>query len=147
MKVLLLTDVQGHGKKDSIVEVNDGFARNFLIPKKQAVEATKQVINEYNNKLAKEAKKQQEEKDAAMQLYKLLSSKTVDVHVRCGEGKMYGSVTAQDVAEGLTADGLQVDKKKITIKEPIKAPGTYIVEVWVYPETVAKMKINVIGDK
>jgi large subunit ribosomal protein L9 len=147
MKVILLADVQGHGKKGNIVEVNDGYARNFLIPKKLAMEGTKSVINEYNLRLEKEAKIARDEKEKAFALAKLLNTKIVDVHVRCGEGKMYGSVTTQDIANGLAEQGITIDKKKITIKEQIKNIGIFEVEVWVYPETVAKMKINVIGDR
>ncbi|MFA5450286.1 MAG: 50S ribosomal protein L9 [Clostridia bacterium] len=149
MKVILLADVQGHGKRGAVVDVNDGYARNYLIPKKLAKEATKAVLNEYNHKLEKEARLAKEEKEAALQLLQHLSSKKVTVKVRCGEdGKMYGSVTSQDIADALLEqEKITVDKKKITIKEPIKAVGVYEVEVWVYPETIAKVKLNVVAGK
>lgn len=147
MKVILLADVQGQGKKGAVVEVNDGYARNYLIPKKLAVEGTKSVLNEYKAKLEKEARIAKEEHEKALQLAKLLSSKVVDVYVRCGDGKMYGSVTTQDIADALAEQGLAIDKKKITIKEPIKTTGLFEVDVRVYPETVAKLKINVIAKK
>jgi|AGTN01.3.fsa_nt_gi ribosomal protein L9 len=145
MKVLLLADIQGHGKKGNLADVNDGYAKNYLIPKKLATEATKQVIHDYNLRLEKEARLAKEERDAAMELYNLLNTKIIDVKVKTGGGKMYGSVTAQDIASSLAEQGITVDKKKITIKEQIKSPGQYVVEVWVYPETVAKMKINIIA--
>lgn len=144
MKVLLLQDVQGHGKKGTIVELNDGYARNFLIPKKMAVEATKSIVNEYNQRIEKELRLAQKAKEEALALAKELSGKTVDVVVKCGEeGKMYGSVTTQDVASALGAMGYQVDKKKIVLKDVIKKVGVYEAEVKVYKETSAKIKINV----
>lgn len=144
MKVLLLQDVQGHGKKGTIVELNDGYARNFLIPKKMAVEATKSIVNEYNQRIEKELRLAQKAKEEALALAKELSGKTVDVVVKCGEdGKMYGSVTTQDVASALGAMGYQVDKKKIVLKDVIKKVGVYEAEVKVYKETSAKIKIKV----
>ena len=144
MKVLLLQDVQGHGKKGTIVELNDGYARNFLIPKKMAVEATKSIVNAYNQRVEKELRLAQKAKEEALALAKELSGKTVDVVVKCGEdGKMYGSVTTQDVASALGAMGYQVDKKKIVLKDVIKKVGVYEAEVKVYKETSAKIKVNV----
>lgn len=147
MKVILLQDVQGHGKKGNIVDVNDGYARNYLLPKKLAVEATKNVLNQYNQKLEKEAKIAEEKKQEALALGKLISGTTVEVRVKCGGGKMYGSVTTQDIADALSAKGINVDKKKITIKDTIKNAGIYEVDVKVYKETVAKMKIKVIAEE
>ena len=144
MKVLLLQDVQGHGTKGTIVELNDGYARNFLIPKKMAVEATKSIVNEYNQRIEKELRLAKKAKEEALALAKELSGKTVDVVVKCGEdGKMYGSVTTQDVASALGAMGYQVDKKKIVLKDVIKKVGVYEAEVKVYKETSAKIKVNV----
>jgi len=145
MKVILLADVQGHGKKGEVMEVNDNYARNYLVPRKLAQEATKAVLNEYNQKLEREARLAQQERDEAMELKKHLEGKTVTVKVRCGGGKMYGSVTAQDVADGLLEQGYAVDKKKIIFKETIRMPGIYDVEIKVYRETLAKIKINVVA--
>lgn len=145
MKVILLADVQGHGKKGEVVEVNDNYARNYLVPRKLAKEATKAVLNEYNQKLEKEARLAQQEKDEAMELKKQLEGKTVIVKVRCGGGKMYGSVTSQDVADGLAELGYTVDKKKVIFKETIRTPGLYDVDIKVYRETIAKIKINVVA--
>ena len=145
MKVILLADVQGHGKKGEVVEVNDNYARNFLVPRKLAKEATKAVLNEYTQKLEKEARLAQQEKDDAIELKRLLEGKTVTVKVRCGGGKMYGSVTSQDVSDGLAELGYTVDKKKIIFKETIRMPGVYDVEIKVYRETIAKIKINVVA--
>ena len=137
MKVILLDNIQGHGKKGEIVTVNDGYARNYLLPKKLAVEATKAVLNEIQQK---------EERDAAEVVAKSLKGATVVVKMRCGEdGKMYGSVTNQDVADGLKAMGYDVDKKKITIRDQIKTLGVYDAEVKVYKDIGAKIKINVVA--
>ena len=144
MKVILLQDVQGHGKKGAIVDVNDGYARNFLIPRKMAIEATKSILNEYNQRLQKEARIAAEEKAAALELKKILDGKSIKVKVRCGDdGKMFGSVGGQDVANALKEEGYTVDKKKVTIKDNIKSTGTYDAEIKVYKETVAKVKIVV----
>lgn len=144
MKVILLQDIKAMGKKGDICDVNDGYARNFLIPKKMVMEATKNAINERNQKKANEEKRLAEEKAAALALCKELKGKTVDVPVKCNAGKMYGSVTTQDVANALANAGYTVDKKKITLHETIKALGVYTADVWCYKETVAKISINVI---
>ena len=146
MKVILLDNIQGHGKKGEIVTVNDGYARNYLLPKKLAVEATKAVLNEIQQKVAREQRLLKEERDAAEVVAKSLKGATVVVKMRCGEGgKMYGSVTNQDVADGLKAMGYDVDKKKITIRDQIKTLGVYDAEVKVYKDIGAKIKINVVA--
>jgi large subunit ribosomal protein L9 len=145
MKVLLLKDVQGHGKKGEIVDVNDGYARNFLIPKAFAKEANKNVINEYNHRIEKEKRLQAEEKALALATRDKVLGKVVDVLVRCNDGKMFGSVTTQDVADALKAISIDVDKKKITLKDHIKTLGIYDAEAWFYKETTATFKINVIA--
>ncbi len=143
MKVILLQDIKPIGKKGDLAEVNDGYAKNFLIPKKMVVEATKNAINERNQKIANEEKRLAEEKAAALALKAALDGKTVDVPVKCNGDKMYGSVTTQDVSDALKKAGFDVDKKKITIKTPIKNLGKFPVEVWCYKETVAKIELNV----
>ena len=146
MKVILLDNIQGHGKKGEIVTVNDGYARNYLLTKKLAVEATKAVLNEIQQKVAREQRLLNEERDAAEVVAKSLKGATVVVKMRCGEdGKMYGSVTNQDVADGLKAMGYDVDKKKITIRDQIKTLGVYDAEVKVYKDIGAKIKINVVA--
>jgi large subunit ribosomal protein L9 len=126
------------------VEVSDGYARNFLLPKKIAKEATKSVINERQQKLEKERREKEAERQKAVELKEILSKKTIEVRVKCGNGKMYGSVTSQDIAKALAEQGFEIDKRKITILEPIKQLGVYTVDVWLYAETVAKLKINVV---
>lgn len=145
MKVILLQDVKPIGKKGDLAEVNDGYAKNFLIPKKMAIAATSEAQNERRQRIANEEKRKAEEKAEALALYGKLNGATVTVPVKCNEGKMYGSVTTQDVADGLSQAGYTVDKKKITIPHAIKTVGTYDAEVWCYKETVAKIKINVVA--
>ena len=146
MKVILLDNIQGHGKKGEIVTVNDGYARNYLLPKKLAVEATKAVLNEIQQKVAREQRLLKEERDAAEVVATSLKGATGVVKMRCGgDGKMYGSVTNQDVADGLKAMGYDVDKKKITIRDQIKTLGVYDAEVKVYKDIGAKIKINVVA--
>lgn len=144
MKILLLQDVKGLGKKGEIHEVNDGYARNFLIKKKLASEASSSIINEVNQKNAANAEKLKKEKAEAMRVAEELKTKTVTVGVRCGDGKIYGSVTNADIAEGLKAQGYDVDKKKIVIKEQIKDLGTYSVEIKLFPEVSATCRIVVV---
>lgn len=144
MKIILLTDVKGTGKKGEILEVSDGYARNFLIKKKLAEEATAAALNEAAQKKAAEEKRIAEEKAAANDVAQKLAGKIVDVAVKCGDGKMYGSVTVADIAEGLAKLGIEVDKKKIVLKETIKNLGLYTAEVKLYAGISAKISINVV---
>ncbi|MDR2634952.1 MAG: 50S ribosomal protein L9 [Clostridiales bacterium] len=147
MKVLLLEDVKSLGKKNDIVEVNDGYARNFLIKKNFASEATAQTINDVKQRHAAEAARKKKEEEEARLLAEKLSTQTVKVGVRVGNGKIYGSVTSKEISETLISQGFNVDKKKIIMKETIKDLGIYTVDVKVYPEISAKLKIEVIALK
>lgn len=147
MKIILLQDVKPHGKKGDLIDISDGYARNFLIPKKMAVEATSTKINEYNQKKEKEARIAKEKKEEAMALKAALDGATVTVKVKTSpDGKMFGSVTAQNVCDSLAALGHKVEKKNVTIKEPIKQLGVYTVEIWVYANTTATVKVNVVKE-
>ena len=145
MKVLLLADVKGQGKKDQIVEVSDGYARNFLFPKKLAVVADAKVMSE--NKSKEEAKqfKLKEEKAAAKALCEKLATLTVTVKATAGaDGRLYGSVTAKDIAENLMQQyKIEIDKRKLVLAENIKTFGTYEIDVKVYPEISGKLKVKV----
>lgn len=147
MKIILLQDVKPHGKKGDLIDISDGYARNFLIPKKMAVEATSTKINEYNQKKEKEARIAKEKKEEAMALKAALDGATVTVKVKTSpDGKMFGSVTAQNVCDSLAALGHKVEKKNVTIKETIKQLGVYSVEIWVYANTTATVKVNVVKE-
>ena len=145
MKVLMLADVKGQGKKDQIVEVSDGYARNFLFPKKLAVPADNKAMSEAKSKEEAKQFKLKEEKAAAQALADQLSKLTVKITATSGaDGRLYGSVTSKDIAEKLKEQHkVDVDKRKLVLSENIKAYGTYEVEVKVYPEVTAKLKVTV----
>ena len=145
MKVLLLADVKGQGKKDQIVEVSDGYARNFLFPKKLAVVADNKVVSEAKSKEESKQFRLKEEKAAAKALAEKLATLTVKITASSGsDGRLYGSVTSKDIAEALLKQHkIELDKRKLVLSENIKSYGTYEVEVKVYPEITAKMKVSV----
>lgn len=146
MKVILLQDVKGSGKKGEIIEVSDGYARNFLLNKKLAVEANTQNLYVAEQKKKAADAKSAADKAEAQELAKKLKSVTVEVKAKGGEnnGKMFGSVTNDDIAAALAEAGYQVDKKKIELKESIRDFGAFEVTVRIYPEISAVLKINVV---
>ena len=145
MKVLLLADVKGQGKKDQIVEVSDGYARNFLFPKKLAVAADNKVMSEAKSKEESKQFRLKEEKAAAKALADKLATLTVKIVASSGaDGRLYGSVTSKDIAEALLKQyKIEIDKRKLVLSENIKSYGTYEIDVKVYPEISAKMKVCV----
>lgn len=148
MKVILLDDVKGSGKKGQLVNVSDGYARNFLIPRKLAKEANAQALNELKN--AEQAKKHkiETEKANAEETAKRLSGKTIKIEAKAGqEGKLFGSVTSKEIAGELQkVYGVTVDKRKIETKEDIKNYGTYECEIKLYTGISAKIYVTV-GEK
>ena len=145
MKVLLLADVKGQGKKDQIVEVSDGYARNFLFPKKLAVVADAKVMSETKSKEEAKQFSLKEEKAAAKALADKLGTLAVRITASSGgDGRLYGSITSKDIAEKLKEQyNIEIDKRKLVLSENIKSYGTYDVEVKVYPEISAKLKVTV----
>lgn len=145
MKVLLLADVKGQGKKDQIVEVSDGYARNFLFPKKLAVVADNKVMSEAKSREESKQFRLKEEKAAAQALAAKLGSLTVKISAPSGaDGRLYGSVTTKDISDELAKQHkITIDKRKLSLPENIKAYGTYNVEVKVYPEVSATLKVTV----
>ena len=139
MKVILLCDVKGQGKKDQIVNVSDGYARNFLFPKKLAIPADAKSENELRGKEEAKQYKIAEDKKAAVMLAEKIKDKEVNIQMGHGQdGRLYGSVTAKDIAEQLSKlVGQTLDKRKILLKDTIKAYGKYTVEIKVHPEVVA----------
>ena len=125
MKMILLQDVKSVGKKGDLVNVSEGYAKNFLLPKKYAVEATKANLNDYELKQKAEAKRKQEELEEAQATAKALEDKEVVIKVKTGEnGKLFGSVTNKEVAEAIVDQTkLKIDKKKVSIGDPIKMLG------------------------
>ena len=146
MKVVLLQDVKAQGKKNDIVEVSEGYARNFLFPKKLAIPADAKAINDIKNKKSSEAHKIEVEKAAARELATKLEGITVKLTVDGGsEGRLYGAVTAKDIAEALKSQfGIEIDKRKIMLDAPIKAYGTYKIDAKLYQEVSGKVTVSVL---
>ena len=145
MKVLLLQDVKGKGKKDTIVDVSDGYARNFLLPKGVAVEADAKIMNDYKNKQAAKKHHEEMEKQAAKETAEKLAGFVVKIFATASaDGRFYGSVTAKDIAEELEKQhGITVDKRKIVLDDAIKAFGSYSLDVKLYPEIAGKLNVVV----
>lgn len=145
MKVILLADVKGHGKKEQIVEVSDGYARNFLFPKKLAVQADAKAMSELKGKRDAEQFKIEEERKAARALAEKLAGVTVKIGRNAGaDGRLYGAVTTKDIAEALENDQhITVDKRKIQLSDPIKSHGIFSIEVKLYAEISGKFTVVV----
>ncbi len=145
MKVILLCDVKGQGKKDQIVEVSDGYARNFLFPQKKAVPADAKATNELKTKEEAKQYRINEDRKAAQALADKIKNVEIDIVMDHGaDGRLYGSVTAKDIAAELTKKlSVEVDKRKIQIKEPIKAYGKYSVEIKILADISAKFIVSV----
>ena len=145
MKVILLCDVKGHGKKNDIVEVSDGFARNFLFPQKKAVAADAKATSELKSKEEARQFKISEDRKAASAVAEKIKDCEIEIVMGHGQdGRLYGSVTAKDIADQLSAlIDTPVDKRKINLKDSIKAYGKYDVELKVHPEVVAKFTVLV----
>ena len=145
MKVILNADVKGQGKKDQMVEVSDGYARNFLFPKKLARPADNQAVTELKNKQASAQHKIDVERAAAKEAAAKLE--TVKVVIKAGasaDGRLYGSITAKDIADHLQKDfGITVDKRKIQLSEAIRAYGKYDLDVKLYTDIVGKIHVLV----
>ena len=144
MKVILLCDVKGTGKKDDVLNLSDGFARNYLFPRKWAVEATPGAGKEIERKRANEVKLEQERREAAQKQAEALKGKIITLQVKCGEkGRLYGSITSQEIADALKEQhGVAVDKRKIEC-EPIRQTGDVDISVWIYTGITAPMKVHV----
>ena len=145
MKVVLLQDVKGQGKKGDLVNVSDGYARNFLFPKKLAAVADASVMNELKGKEEARLHKIEVDKQAARDTAEKLQSVTVKLTAASGaDGKIYGSITAKDIAEALQAQhGIEIDKRKLQMNDPIKTFGTHTVDIKLYPEITGKVNIVV----
>lgn len=144
MKVILLSDVKGKGKKGELCSVSDGYARNFLFPKNLAVEADKAAMSELKSREAAAEHHKQEEIDAAKATAAKLDNKTVTLNARAGEnGKLFGSITSKEIAEAVSKEfGVTVDKKKLSVSD-IKNFGEYTAEVKLYAGISAKITVKV----
>ena len=145
MKVVLLKDVKNIGKRDEILNVSDGYARNFLLPQKLAMEATPGALKEIERKRAAQNAREAEMLAEAKKKAADLKNKVITLEVKCGEkGRLYGSVTAAEVAEALEKQhGIKVDKRKIDIGDPIRETGIRTISVWLYSGVTTPMKLDV----
>ena len=158
MKMILLQDVKSVGKKGDLINASEGYAKNFLLPRKLAVEATKSNLNDYELKQKAEAKRKQEELEKAQATAKELEDKVVTIKVKTGgNGKLFGSVTNKEVAEEIVKQTkLDIDKKKVSIGDPIKmlgemvlpSPiktlGTTLVPIKLHPKVTAEVKVKIV---
>ena len=146
MKVILLQDVKGKGKKGQMLEISDGYARNYLLPRKLAVEATADAVNtkKMNDKAA--AEKEAKERAEALELSHKLREMTLTVTAKGGgAGRLFGSVTNQEIADALKANsGITLDKRKIVIADPIKSVGTYTVQCKLGYEITAPLTVKIV---
>ncbi len=144
MKVILLQDVRGQGKKGELVNVSDGYARNFLLPRNLAILADAQAMNELKNKEASLQYHKEMDKKAAQEAADTVNGKTVTVHARAGQkGKLFGAVTTKEVSEAIKAQlGVTVDKRKISMSD-IKAFGSYTAEIKLLQGISASVSVEV----
>ena len=149
MKVILTQDVKGVGKKDQILEVNDGYARNFLIPKKLGVQASTANLALLKSKQDSRDFKRQEDKKEAEQIKEKLEKIRLDIKVKSGEnGKIFGGVTSKEISDVLKDKySINIDKKKIELKETIKTVGITTVDIKLFEGVIGKVKVNVIPEK
>ncbi|MDQ7820621.1 MAG: 50S ribosomal protein L9 [Armatimonadota bacterium] len=146
MKVVLLADVRGLGRAGDVVEVKDGYARNYLLPRGLAAEATAGRVRAMQDRQQARARRQEREQEQAARLAEALKGTVVEVRARAGEGgRLFGSVTAADIAEALAARGFDVSKRQVELEEPIKAAGVYTVPVRIAPGVVARVEVNVLA--
>lgn len=145
MKVILLQDVKGLGKKGEVVNASDGYARNFLFPKKLAAEATEGNMKTLNEQKTSQKLKKQQELEEAKALAAKLEKSPIEISAKAGEGgRLFGSVTSKDVAEELEKQHkIKIDRRKMVLPEPIRELGVRHVEVKLYAGVVGKLKVNI----
>ena len=147
MKVILQQDVKKLGKKGDIVEVSEGYGRNFLLPRKAAVPATSQNLNVANAQAGSKARKEAMAADEAKLMAKQLEKVEVKIPVRIGDGgKLFGSVTGKDVSEALKKQNIDIDKRKITIQGEVTGTGVYEAVIKVHPTVTSKIKVSVVAE-
>ena len=147
MKVILMQDIKGVGKKDEIINASDGYARNFLFPKKMAVEANNENMAKLKGRNDSKQYKKDVQKQEALDISKKLENITLTLKVKAGEnGKIFGGVTAKEISEELNKQyQVKVDKKKIDLKETIKNLGTFTIDAKLYEGVIGKIKIKIIS--
>ncbi|SFU62789.1 50S ribosomal protein L9 [Alicyclobacillus macrosporangiidus] len=144
MKVILMADVKGHGKKGDIVNVSEGYARNFLFPRKLAVEANDANLHQLKAQQDAKARKEAQELATARRLAEQLNNLKVSIRAQAGEGgRLFGAVTTKHIGEALAKLGFDLDRRKIQMPEPIKALGGYRVSIKLHPEVTATVTVFV----
>ena len=145
MKVILLKDVKGTGKKNEVKEVSDGYARNYLLPKKLAVPADNTNMKELNEKNKPKELKAQKEYEAAVELGKKMEELNVVIYAKAGDGgRLFGSITSKDIAEQIKKQhNIEVDKRKITLDEPIRVLGSRFVDIKIHQKVTTRLRVDV----
>ena len=148
MKVILLDNIKGVGKKDEIINASDGYARNYLFPKKLAVEATKENLGKLESKNEANKFKKQNEKNDSIEVANKLKELVLTIKVKAGEnGKIFGGVTSKEISENLKEQyKIEIDKKKIEVKETIKNIGRFTINIKLYEGVNAKLTVNIIAE-
>lgn len=147
MKVILLENIKGVGKKDEIINANDGYARNFLFPQKKAIEATPGNLNKLQSKKDSEAHKKEIEKQKALELKEKLNGISLKINVKAGEnGKIFGGVTAKEISEELKKQkNIDIDKKKIELSETIKTLGSFKINIKLFEGVIGILRVDIIA--
>ena len=147
MKVILLQDIKGVGKKDQIINANDGYARNYLFPKKLAIEATQGNLTNLKSRQDSNQYRKDMQKEEAIDLSNKLKDITLQIKVKAGEnGKIFGGVTAKEISENLKEQyNIVVDKKKINLTETVKTVGILTVDIKLYEGVIGKLKVQIIA--
>ena len=147
MKVILTQDIKGVGKKDEIINTNDGYARNFLLPRKMAVEANSQNMSLLQGRKDSANFKKEQEKENALKIQDKLSKIMLKIKVKAGgNGKIFGSITSKEIATELKNQySIEIDKKKILLKDSIKEIGVFNIEIKLYEGIIGKLKIDIVA--
>lgn len=145
MEVILLEDVKSLGKKGEIVKVNDGYARNYILPKKLGMEATSKNLNDLKLQKSNEEKRQKQLFEQARDLANKIENQSVSVKIKAGEGgKIFGSVSTKEIAAAVSSQlGLEIDKKKMQLSDPIRSLGAHIVPIKLHKDVTAKLTVKV----
>ena len=145
MQVILLEDIDRVGKKGAIINVSDGYARNFLLPKKKAVEATSVNKKRLEEELKHAEERHKKEKEELEAFAGKINNTSITISQRVGDGdKLFGSVTSMDIVDALSKEGIRIDKKKIQLESPIKELGAFTVPIKLHPEIIANLRISVV---
>ena len=147
MRVILIQDIKGVGKKDEIINANDGYARNFLLPRKLAIEANAQNMSLLQGRKDSANFKKDQEKQKALNIQEKLTKIRLKIKVKAGEnGKIFGSITSKEIATELkNQQSIEIDKKKILLKDSIKETGVFNIEIKLYEGIIGKLKIDIVG--